>query len=123
MSGFTVADIPKGDQYRTGTETTVTTSDTTILTLTNTSGILHGVFLDVGFSSPGLVTVDTVKVTVDGAAERTLNGTIFKGSAEVNTSRYCPLPIRFASSLTLKLHKTDGGAVGTVKATAHYSVY
>ena len=127
--------LPVGDALRSGTTTSIGTTSTTILNLTTTNGIIHGVMLTSDqqtTSGAASSIINEIKLIIDGAAERTLTGNNFaiaynNGSAGDSGAKagiygiYLPLPIRFASSCTIKLKAstTIPGVLGTVI----YSVY
>lgn len=123
--------IPVGDQFRNGTPTTLNNgSDTTILNLTTTAGRIHGIRLEwanVGGNSD--TRVNNLKITVDGASERTITGTISHyrttpgDSLAIYYTDYYTLPIIFASSITIKLRTTlVSGIAADCVATVDYSV-
>lgn len=125
--------VSTGDQYRTGTDTSVG-SNTTILTLTTTSGVIQGILISWSLTGGvnGQTAVDTLKLTVDGASERTLNGRLsscreYSGGDSVGVilTQYFPFPegIRFSDSITIKVTKTTlSGTPADCSATVHYSV-
>lgn len=104
--------IPLGDKLRYGTKTSCASgSETTILTVASGGGMLHHLII----AAPGgeTQTLTSLKVTVDGAAERTLTGGIVIVTRLSSVGEYpaiiLPLPINFASSLTVKITLTTGG--------------
>ena len=124
--------LPVGDALRSGTTTSIGTTSTTILNLTTTNGIIHGVMLTSNQGNTGDSIINEIKLTIDGATERTLTGNNFaiayynSGSGDSGAKAgiygvYLPLPIRFTSSCTIKLKAstTTPGVLGTVI----YSVY
>jgi len=112
--------LPAGDQLRVTSVTAVGTGDTTIANLTTTSGLSHGIVLHV--SNTAGFTLDALKITVDGAAERTLYSTgFFSAYGTVDGWDYVfPLPIRFKDSLTVKLSADNASRCD---ASLMYSVF
>lgn len=121
--------IPQGDKSRFGTATTlVNATDTTILTVASGGGVLQAVtFL---FSEPDgtaeNITVINPKVTIDGASERTLTGTIayMNYSTDVGNGFYTYqwiYQIPFKTSLTVKLNAA-GISHYPVTARAEYTI-
>ena len=127
------SNIPTGDQFRSGTATSLSNgADSTLFNLTTTSGIIHHIVFecsDTNNTSNTITSADTLKVTVDGAAERTLNGVLARYSNNNDTStnntatqpnQVFPLPIKFNDSITIKAQKDN--ADRTITATVYYSV-
>lgn len=113
-----IGGLPVGDKLRFGSVTNIpaTTSNITILNFTG-KGILHGVYI---FWSGATISITNIKVTIDGAAERTFStsGAITNASASAPSS-FLPLPIAFKTSLVLKF---DNGSGGTCDCQAMYTV-
>lgn len=89
-------------------------TDTTVLNLTTTSGTLWGIRFD---GTNQTINDVVIKMTVDGAAEQTLDLTsyLFRGTASsvgfVNDVSL-PLPRRFNSAITLKVNPAlSAGAI------------
>ncbi len=121
---FSGGDIPSGDKIRFGALTSVAASgsDTTVLTVASGGGILHGLWAE---ATAGNVQWDHIKVTVDGASERTLSlsngGNRFAAMTTSAGSAFnAALPIKFNTSLTVKVGGTTGAAA--VEVVAVYSV-
>lgn len=117
--------IPEGDKLRSGTATTLGTSSTTLLNLSSTAGICSHITFDASTLGNGTTAISTLKVTVDGASERTLNGVL--GRIQSNTSYgngvvtiHFPLPIRFTDSLVVKCQASN--TTNTIEGTVYYSV-
>lgn len=118
--------IPTGDQFRVGTQTALTTSATTILTLTSTAGLISHITVNATTLGTGTTVVSSLKVTVDGAAERTLAGTVATFSNNTSYSSGLqtinfPLPIKFTDSITIKLQANN--TTNTTEATVYYTVF
>jgi len=118
--------FPVGDKLRVGTETNLATTDTTILNITSTAGVLQGININFDESGSGKMVVLDLKVTVDGAAERTLTGTAarFFYNGSVGSSQFTsfiPIAISFSSSLVIKLRKSS--TLHDAWAQAYYSVF
>jgi hypothetical protein len=126
--------LPTGDQFRSGTATSlVTTTDTSILALTTTAGIIHHIAFscsDSMVANNTITSATTLKVTVDGASERTINGKLANFSNLSDTAnaavtatqpiQFFPLPIKFSDSITIKAQRDNGDR--TITATVYYSV-
>jgi hypothetical protein len=101
-----IGGLPVGDKLRDGTVVTLpaTTDNTTVLTVASGGGVLHGVFIN---SVGNDFRLKNVKLTIDGAAERTLmavtGGYAVANTTSATTSFYFPLPVAFKTSLTLKI--------------------
>ena len=112
-------EFPVGDKLRTGTKTNVgTAADVTVLNVASGGGIIHGFWMDP--SGAATATIDQVKVTVDGAPQRTLfnwGGTGFGTGLDVRT--WIPLPIKFANSCVIDCRASGN----TVDVYAMYSVF
>lgn len=131
-SQFSLGDVPRGDKIYASTPVTVGNGDTTLLSITNNDGILWGINLI--FQDPGVATrqyITNVKVTIDGASERTLPGNIahvyFSGTSADQFQRFVYLPypmIRFNSSLTIKAKRFIQTGIGaTTQGNVLYSLY
>lgn len=103
--------IPEGDQLRVSAVTfgnNQTDTDVTILSESGgTGGVIYGV--SVYNRDSGNLNVNSIKVTIDGASERTLDlddayNTI-DGDLSANF-RWLPVPVNYASSITVKLNYT-----------------
>lgn len=128
-------DIPFGDQLRSDAAVTLAPANTdlTVLSLAGTAGLVNGlIFMSTGSpnSTPGSFSIHMIKLTIDGAAERTLSGNFvtfqsenIAGQAHYVSPRsfYLPLPIKFSTSLVIKL-RIDSDIYG-VSTRAIYSVY
>ena len=124
------SNIPVGDKLRTTGNVTLAATDTTILTLgAGNPGIIHGIFISTDFSSStAKKDITNIKVTVDGAAERTLNGSFatinfLSGSSDNEAVHgfFIPLPIRFSDSIVVK-SSVGNITAGDVRANLMYSV-
>ena len=95
--------LPVGDKLRFSSQVTVGTN-ITVLNVASGGGILHGVFIGNLGSD---IKISEIKVTVDGAAERTFDlehsGYVIQASTSNAQSMYAPLPIAFKTSLVLKM--------------------
>ena len=115
-------DIPSGDTLRVGTDTTVNNSDTTVLPLSSaTVGFLQGFWVR-QLSTSASDYISTIKVTVDGASERTLTvrmGYDVATNAGVFWNMFIPLQIKFTDSLVVKMAANNGGRIS---AQAVYDV-
>jgi hypothetical protein len=120
--------VPVGDKLRFGTAMIAASGGTTtVLTVASGGGVFHGIYIgaaDSGTNEDSIIT--NVKVTVDGASERTLDMSAITmrvrrqaSSAGVAEAFFFPLPIAFADSLTVKI-SYGGGPNNTVMAV--YSV-
>lgn len=116
-SSFTNRGIPIGDKFRTSGAVSVTTAvETTVLTVASGGGLIHGIHFDIN----GRQQLDNIKVTVDGAAERTLTYGVYP-VYDITTPYFLPLPIAFATSITIKVNMTI--SVGSPKnVVVEYSV-
>jgi hypothetical protein len=114
FAGTGAAGYAPGDNLRVVT-TALTSSDTTVLNVSSTKGIVLGIqYLYTRNSGDASSDVTTLKVTVDGAAERTLiSGTTFirfrfSTTTYFNTNFYLPLNLPFDSSCVIKTNSSDG---------------
>lgn len=120
--------IPEGDNLRTAnlTLTASTTTDGTLLSESSGSGgVVYGFTLR-STTSGGQTQLNSIKVTIDGASERTLSlGTTFNKLLESTTAEgtfYLNTPINYKTSLTYKINYTTGSVGTGVKATLFYSL-
>lgn len=112
-------DFPVGDKARVATASLTSATDTTVLSVASGGGVLTGLtFYYVGGSN---VTLNSIKVTVDGASERTLTfGHLLTSGAVIDTISI-PMIIPFDASITVKVNTTlSGGA--TMDTTTQYLV-
>lgn len=118
-SSFFGGDIPTGDKLRTtGVVSTRTATDTTLLTLVSQGGVMHAVILGASGGAGSDAILNSIKVTVDGASERTLSygiyTTIEDTSVGHNPAIVIPVPISFNTSLTVKVNAGySSGSNGT----------
>jgi hypothetical protein len=128
-SSFTIP-IPVGDKLRFGTTTNCTGAiTTTVLNVASGGGVLYYLLIhpphNTGEFDQGF---DNIKVTVDGAAERTLdmsNATEFNMIRKMTAvgavqAAFFTLPINFKTSLVVKITTTSSSYDAWV--TAVYSV-
>lgn len=116
--------IPVGDKIRFGTATNVpASSETTVLNVASGGLTLWGFV--VATLPSGAAVLDNIKVTVDGASERTLdasaaniNLTTHSSGAGYAPPAWVPLPIKAATSLTVKFNISTTGT----NVVAIYSV-
>lgn len=127
MSNFLSGGIPIGDKLRmTASISCADFTTTTLLTVASGGGVLHYVLIG-GHTNESLY-LTNVKVTVDGAAERTFDATAvtlplyFQSSNVGKVNGFVlPLPIAFATSLTLKITLNTENS-GATAALAVYSI-
>lgn len=105
-------DIPIGDKIRNVNFTAlVAATDTTIVNVASGGGVLHSLIFTQNLTSD--FTLNSIKVTVDGAAERTLtfNGDSFYFANGGATGYGFPfqlnIPIPFTTSLTVKVNVSN----------------
>lgn len=130
FSQFVNSLIPPGDKLRMGTSTSILTTTTTLLTVSSgTAGMVYGINLTpVATGGAATVVVDAIKVTIDGAAERTFTGSFatvyFPSSASGSTGSleqgFIALPINFTDSVVIKAEVSSASG-GTIEATVIYS--
>ena len=113
-------DVPQGDKLRIDL---VDVSHSTLTTLTNVAsggGMFHGIAVAGNVTSAEF---DEIRVTVDGASERTFNiSPAFRAIGSSTSSGYfLPLPINFNDSCTVKIDVSHGGA-GALEYLGIYSV-
>jgi hypothetical protein len=113
--------LPVGDKLRFGSQATLAgTPDITVLNVASGGGVLHGVYIG-GLGND--IRISEIKVTVDGAAERTFDlldsNYVIQASTSNAQNIYAPLPISFKTSLVLKM--TNVGS-GTAYAQAMYTI-
>lgn len=109
-------DIPLGDKIRLSTPVlAVLGSDTTMLTVASGGGIIQGISIE-GNGSGAATELQNIKVTIDGAAERTIDfdagPTTFELIALNSAVGYIttvtiPMAIAFETSITMKIDMTD----------------
>ena len=110
-----------GDYGRVTVTALASDTETTILNLTTTAGIFQGIWIT---NFTGDTSLTSVKLTIDGASERTLfsgAGAISITGAGQNCAIFIPTPlIAFSSSLTVKVQLNDAG--GGAVASAIYTI-
>lgn len=116
--------LPIGDALRLGSSVTITpaNSDVTLLNVTSSNGgLIHGI--SVNFTSivsgGGTIVLEDIKLTIDGATERTLSGRHFASTIKDNNGTtvgatfpfvhtfFIMLPIRYASTCVIKIKNTS----------------
>ena len=108
--------IPVGDNHRLGSSINLGTSDTTVLNLTSTSGVLQGLIF---FGNSTENRCDSLKITVDNASERTYSFDFARIGANTCSSFYLPLLIPFNNALTVKVRKQSN--TSSIFVTPSYS--
>ncbi len=114
--------IPKGDQLRVASPVTLNNgSATTILTESGgTGGIFWGFYLEGNNTG---ATLSSVAVIVDGASERTYNyGISGLLTSNGNVMEYVSLPIKYESSLTVKVYSSRSGGSSISARGISYSL-
>lgn len=112
--------FPVGDKLRTGTKTSVGTgADVTVLNVASGGGILHGVWMKA--SGAATAQLDKIKLTIDGAAQRTIFDGLGFGynTTNVGGAAYIPLPTKFATSCVIDCRASGN----TIDVQAIYSVF
>ena len=123
-SSFFGGDIPTGDKIRTSGKVSIRSStDETILNLSNQGGLLHSITF--GGDGGADRILNNIKVTVDGASERTLSYGIYTviqdSGAGYNVQTPIYLPITYRTSLIVKVNQGASPATNGA-ALAIYSV-
>jgi len=117
MSNFLSQGIPVGDKLRTSGAVSVTTGvETTLLTVASGGGLIHGIHFD--YVARQLV--NNIKVTVDGAAERTLTYGIYSNyevsGVGYSNSVFFPEPLRLPPCLDIATPLTSHCQRNTFKS-------
>jgi hypothetical protein len=131
-STFTQDDVPIGDKLRFGTEVGLTNgTPATLLAITNNDGILWGFTMRwvAGGSGEGDTQVKVNKVNVDAAGYRIHNGNVAAYTASTtagnNILKSTPnfVPIRFSTSLDIKMIESNSSNDAQTLLTPIYSLY
>lgn len=118
-SSFFGGDIPSGDKLRTSGSVSVrSATDTTLLNLASQGGTLHTIMLGTNSGNSSTVLLNNIKVTVDGASERTLSFGMYVQEVDSAVGHkvavVIPTPLIYTSSLVVKINYTvTSGANGT----------
>lgn len=121
-------DIPLGDALRRASVSVNNTggsTEHTLVTITSTPGTFHGLYVKPYHSTTSTTTLTDIKVTVDGASERTLSlGAPLSWSSGFTGSSFIqiPVPIKFSDSLTVKVVANKSGtSIQSVTVQGLYS--
>lgn len=118
------ANIPLGDKLRSATFalTGSTTADITILNVASGGGVVH--FIGYQNNSAGNVQFNSLKVTIDGASERTISlGDFATNIVASGTENFTlNVPINFDDSCIVKINYTTSGSLSGDGGVILYSV-
>lgn len=116
--------VPTGDQLRTATAVLAHNTDTTLLSESaGTGGLVYGFWFEKD-SGAQPSRIQNIKVTIDGAAERTLTfdrpSFVYSSTGAIQ-NYWIPLPIDYKSSVTIKVNQFGNNST-TAEATIAYSL-
>jgi hypothetical protein len=102
-----------------------TGADITVLTRSGKGFVEDLTFISPGNSSTLFLTVNSIKVTIDGAAERTFNfatSQLYRGIAGVLYIVTKTLPINYNTSITVKVNYDTNAATTDAKCYVTHSI-
>jgi hypothetical protein len=126
-SNFSVGDIPSGDTKKLGSNVSVLTSNATVLSESSNGGILNGFHIThSGLANASGNQIDTLILSVDGGTETRYTslgwGYLYNstGNSSLGYYVFIPHPIRFNSSVIVKMRKNNTNS--TIQAQADYNL-